>query len=104
MNPTLETGPVKQLVDTGIFSFALPASHRGKWKHRTLQLGRDPYKLDSLLPYVVKLKAGPNTDNAFKNAAHALVTGLGLLFVLKSEGLIVDIIDLVTFPSGSVRV
>lgn len=93
---SLESGPVKQLRDAGGFSWALPASHRAKWKHRTLQLGRDPYKLDTLLPYVLKLKRG-TSDIALRDAAHALVTGLGLLFVLKNEGSIADIIDLVDY-------
>jgi hypothetical protein len=94
MTVQIESGSVQQLVDTGIFSFALPASHRAKWKARRLEFGRDPHKPDSLLPYLAKFK-GAAEDMAFKTAAHALVTGLGLLFIFNDKAHVADIIDLV---------
>jgi len=90
-----ESAPVYQLLDDRIFSFAVPASHRAKWKDRTIQFGRDASKMESLVPFLLKLKPGPSYEIALKNAAHALISGLGLLFVLKDEGAIADIIDLV---------
>jgi hypothetical protein len=90
-----ERAPVHQLVDNRIFSFAVPASHRAKWKHRTIEFGREPFKLKSLLPFLLKFKPGPSYEIALQNAGHALVSGSGLLFVLKDEGSIADIIDLV---------
>jgi len=87
-----ETDPVHQLVDAGIFGFALPASHSAKWKSRRLGFGRDPSKAESLVPFVLKSKAG---ETALKNAAHAVITGLGLLFLFNDKRCIVDILELV---------
>jgi hypothetical protein len=95
MKTPFEDGSVQQLVNTSIFSFALPASHRAKWKARRLEFGRDPHKFDSLLPYLTKFKRAAEADTAFKIAAHALVTGLGLLFIFNDKAHIADIIDLV---------
>jgi hypothetical protein len=52
--------------------------------------------MDRLVQYLRKLKS-LHYELALRDAAHALITGLGLLFVFKEDDRIVDIIDLVPF-------
>lgn len=85
---------VYQMRQESRFSFAVPSSHRAKWKLRTLRLGVDHFPMDRLVQYLRKLKS-LHYELALRDAAHALITGLGLLFVFKETDRIVDIIDLV---------
>ena len=94
MTTPVESILVQHLIDDRIFSFALPSSHRAKWTRRYLEFGSEPHKLESLLPYLSKVKPSA-LEAALNNAAHALVTGLGLLVVLKEDRQVADIIDLV---------
>jgi len=88
---------VYQMRQESRFSFAVPSSHRAKWKLRTLRLGVDHYPMDRLVQYLRKLNLSLHYELALRDAAHALITGLGLLFVFKETDRIVDIIDLVPF-------
>ena len=77
----------------------------GGWKRRELNFGKeDGYTQNALLPYIgihkVTTLASPEKANAcWDTAAHAAVTGVGLLFVVKSSALDVplNIINLVLF-------
>jgi hypothetical protein len=78
----------------------------GGWKDRVLSFGKeDPYSLTALSPYVGVHKvtslgaASDKANAAWENAAHATVTGVGLLFVVKSKALdiplhIINLVDL----------
>jgi hypothetical protein len=81
----------------GIFGY-LPviygANNSGGWKSRSLLFGKeDPYGHNALLPFVTthKLAAyaldSDKINAAWENAAHASVTGVGLLFLTKTKAL-----------------
>jgi hypothetical protein len=77
----------------------------GGWKRRELKFGKeDGYSQNALLPYigVHKITTLTSTEKAnacWDTAAHASVTGVGLLFVVKLSALNVplNIINLVLF-------
>lgn len=80
----------------------------GGWKNRSLTFGKeDPYSQNALYPYVgvhkaaSYIEANDRTNAAWENAAHASVTGVGLLFLTKSKALDipVGIINLVPPPT-----
>lgn len=93
------------MVSLGI-SFKYWLTRSGGWKTRTLQFGKeDGYSKETLYPYIGIHKAQSlygSSDKAaiaWGNAAHATVTGVGLLFVVKSKALDIplNIINLVCF-------
>ena len=75
----------------------------GGWKRRELKFGKeDGYSQNALLPYigvhkVTTLASTEKANACWDTAAHATVTGVGLLFVVKSRALDVplNIINLV---------
>jgi hypothetical protein len=75
----------------------------GGWKRRELKFGQeDGYSQNALLPYigihkVTTLVSTEKANACWDTAAHATVTGVGLLFVVKSRALDVplNIINLV---------
>jgi hypothetical protein len=82
------------------------ANVSGGFKERSLLFGKeDPYGHNSLLPFVTTHKmaayalASDRINAAWENAAHASVTGVGLLFLTKSKALDIplSIINLVRF-------
>jgi hypothetical protein len=84
----------------GIFG----AHSSGGWKSRMLSFGKEEgYSLPALAPYVAAYKvasitsATERTNAAWDNAAHATVTGSGLMFIAKARALDVplNIINLV---------
>ena len=89
---------VHLLIDAGVFGFALPTVHRARWKERHLEFGAQPYKLEALAAYIAKHKGNSRlSQTALNNAAHALISGLGLLFLIKDgkNNVVDDIIALV---------
>lgn len=80
----------------------------GSWKDRSLVFGKeDGYSQNALLPFVATHKvasyvvANDKTNAAWENAAHASVTGVGLLFLTKTKTLDIplNIINLVLNPN-----
>ena len=77
----------------------------GGWKRRELNFGKeDGYSQSALLPYiathkVTTLVSAEKANACWDTAAHATVTGVGLLFVVKSKALDIplNIINLVCF-------
>jgi hypothetical protein len=78
----------------------------GGWKARGLLFGKeDGYKKETLYPYIGFHKASAlvsgadKTQAAWSNAAHATITGVGLLIVVKNKAVDVplNIINLVYF-------
>ena len=76
----------------------------GGWKARVLQLGKeDGYSQGALAPFVGAHKlasvmsSSEKANAAWDNAAHATVTGVGLLFIVKSKAVDIplNIINLV---------
>ena len=88
----------------GYYSLHQCTNCSGGWKQRQLLFGKeDPYSSNALLPYVTAHKAASyvsaadKTNAAWENAAHASVTGVGLLFLVKNKALDIplNIINLV---------
>ena len=80
----------------------------GGWKDRILTFGKeDGYSIAALTPFVAAHKltalaaSADRASAAWENAAHASVTGTGLLFVLKAKAIEVplSIIRLVVLDS-----
>lgn len=88
---TMTTETVKVLTDGGIFGFMLPAAHNGRWKPRRLEFGEQPRKVGEFDHY---LRRKGHSETAMNNVAHALLSGIGLLFIWKQKVLI-NIIELV---------
>jgi len=95
-----------------ILCFLALIRYSGGWKDRRLEFGKEdglstaalvPYigthKLASVVSPVDKIKA------AWDNAAHATVTGVGLLYITKFKNLEVpiNVINLVCSPSVKLR-
>lgn len=85
-------------------------TYSGGWKQRQLLFGKDePYGSNALLPYVTTHKAASyvsaadKTNAAWENAAHASVTGVGLLFLVKAKAIdiplnIINLVHLSNIP------
>ena len=98
MSVTFEGGKVHLLTDGGVFGFALPSTHRARWKERHLEFGLQPYKLEALAACIARYKGDSHFSQAvLNNVAHAVITGLGLLFLIKDKksNVVDDIIALV---------
>jgi hypothetical protein len=82
---------VELLTDGGAFGFALPASHKGRWKICRLTFCQVP----------TTDEAEANTaqySETVNNAANAAFSGVSLLFIIKGGTKGIDVINLVNNP------
>lgn len=82
---------VEVLKLNGLLSFVHPSAHRARWKPGPPEFGELPRPLTDFEEYL-KLKS--YSDVAMQNIGHALLSGIGFLYVWKEKSL-VDVVELV---------